>query len=58
MACEADANSGFAFSSWSGDLASNSVNPVLFGVPQFGKRLDANFIVPTEVILPKEFFMG
>jgi YVTN family beta-propeller protein len=56
--CEANANSGFAFSSWSGDLASNSLNPVQFAVPQFGKKLNANFIVPTEVVLPKEFFNG
>jgi YVTN family beta-propeller protein len=55
--CEARPNPGFAFSSWSGDLASGGTsNPLRFSVSQFGERLNSNFIVPVEVAIPKEFF--
>ncbi|HEY6885198.1 MAG TPA: YncE family protein, partial [Nitrososphaeraceae archaeon] len=52
--CEARTNPGFAFSSWSGDLVSDSASTVQFTPSQFGKKLNANFIVPIEVTLPKE----
>ncbi|HET7283328.1 MAG TPA: YncE family protein, partial [Nitrososphaeraceae archaeon] len=60
--CKAEPGSGFLFSSWSGDLASNNTatNPVLhFNVTRYG-TLTANFVkAPSpaaQVILPKEYW--
>jgi YVTN family beta-propeller protein len=54
--CEAKANPGYAFSSWSGDVSSNQFNPLKFTASEFGKNVYANFIIPTEVALPNELF--
>jgi YVTN family beta-propeller protein len=59
LECEAIANSGFAFSSWSGGLSSNLNNSpeTKFTVTKYG-TLTANFITPVQVSIPTEALLG
>jgi YVTN family beta-propeller protein len=55
--CRAVPNEGFSFSSWSGDLTSVPIpsSRTTFEVSKFG-NITANFILPTQFILPKEYW--
>jgi YVTN family beta-propeller protein len=54
--CEARPNSGYSFSSWSGDLISNSSNNMMdFAASGYG-TLYANFVEPVNITVPPEFW--
>jgi YVTN family beta-propeller protein len=57
LECRAKANSGFAFSSWSGSLASSPNNNDLTSlkISEYG-TLNANFIEPVQLSIPPEFW--
>jgi YVTN family beta-propeller protein len=60
LECKAKANSGFQFTSWSGDLISpssdNNAN-TRFTVSKYG-ALSANFINPVQITIPWELLAG
>jgi YVTN family beta-propeller protein len=55
--CRAVPNEGFSFSSWSGDLTSKPIplSQTTFDVSKSG-NVTANFVVPVEFTLPKEYW--
>jgi YVTN family beta-propeller protein len=55
--CLAVPNAGFSFSSWSGDLTLRPIpsSQTTFKVSEFG-NVTANFIIPIEFTLPKEYW--
>jgi YVTN family beta-propeller protein len=55
--CLAVPNTGFSFSSWSGDLTSTPIpsSQTTFKVSKFG-NVTANFIIPIEFTVPKEYW--
>jgi YVTN family beta-propeller protein len=55
--CLAVPNAGFSFTSWSGDLTSRPIplTQTTFEVSKFG-NVTANFIVPIEFTLPREYW--
>jgi YVTN family beta-propeller protein len=57
LVCLAIPNAGFSFSSWSGDLTLRPIpsTQTTFRVSEFG-NVTANFIIPIEFTLPKEYW--
>jgi hypothetical protein len=57
ITCKANANAGFIFSSWAGDLASNSTSDTKATFKVSSGDVTGYFISPSQVSLPSDFWI-